>query len=111
VNYNRTMATPLTQLAGKTSCIMVLCAATLADFSQLVRIIVPKPLLLQTAQLLQSRLCGLIGRSVTHLPWSRRTSTNERTLELYRELHRQIQGSGGVLLSLAEDMLSFRLSG
>ncbi|KAK4442765.1 hypothetical protein QBC34DRAFT_479587, partial [Podospora aff. communis PSN243] len=43
---------------GKTSCIMPMAAASLADGKNLVRVIVPKALLLQTAHLLQSRLGG-----------------------------------------------------
>ena len=39
-------------------------AAVLADTKNLLRVVVPKALLLQTAQLLQARLGGLLGREV-----------------------------------------------
>lgn len=47
---------------GKTSCIMPMAAATLANGNNLVRVVVPKALLLQTAQTLIIRLGGLVGR-------------------------------------------------
>lgn len=47
---------------GKTSCIMPMAAAILANGKNLHRVIIPKPLLLQTANTLQGRLGGLVGR-------------------------------------------------
>ena len=90
---------------------MILCAANLANFDQLARIVVPKALLLQTAQLLQSRLGGLLGRSLTHIPWSRKTLTDAATVEAYRHFHFETKDNAGVLISLPEHLLSFMLSG
>ncbi|KAI0551339.1 hypothetical protein F4679DRAFT_149042 [Xylaria curta] len=60
---------------GKTSCIMPMVAAVLADGKNLVRLVVPKALLMQTAQVMQSRLGGLVRREVRHVPFSRKIPT------------------------------------
>ncbi|MCJ1463509.1 hypothetical protein MMC07_002117 [Pseudocyphellaria aurata] len=96
---------------GKTSCIMPMVAAVLADQKKLLRVIVPKPLLLQTAQLLHARLGGLLGREVRHVPFSRKTSTDLETIQTFHILHREILKSSGVILALPEHILSFMLSG
>ncbi|KAH8687808.1 hypothetical protein BGZ60DRAFT_363637 [Tricladium varicosporioides] len=95
--------------AGKTSVILPMSAVTIANKRNICRIIVPKPLLFQTAQLLQERVGGLIGREILHLPWSRKTSTH--LVKQYGELHQSIQKSSGIIIALPEHMLSFRLSG
>lgn len=86
-------------------------AAVLADKKKLLRVVVPKPLLLQTAQLLHARLGGLLGREVRHVPFSRKTSTNSETIEAFYKIHREVLKSSGVMLALPEHMLSFMLSG
>ncbi|RFU32830.1 hypothetical protein B7463_g3489, partial [Scytalidium lignicola] len=96
---------------GKSSCIMPMATAVLADKKQLSRLIVPKPLLLQTAQTLQSRLGGLIGREIRHIPFSRRTPSTKETLALYSQLHHEILNSAGIILTIPEHILSYKLSG
>ena len=96
---------------GKSSIIIPMVVAQLADTRSLVRVVVPRPLLLQTAQLLQARLGGLIGRRIKHIPFSRRSSTAIDSLEAYRKLHHEMLREGGVILTLPEHMLSFQLSG
>ena len=96
---------------GKSSIIIPMVVAELADTNKLVRVVVPRPLLLQTAQLLQARIGGLIGRKVKHLPFSRRSSTVIHDIDMYRNLHLQMLQEGGVVLTLPEHMLSFQLSG
>ena len=86
-------------------------AAILADKKQLLRVIVPKALLLQTAQILQARLGGLLGREIRHVPFSRKTPTDYDTIKLYGKLHVDVLKSSGVMLCLPEHLLSFRLSG
>jgi Protein of unknown function (DUF3638)/Protein of unknown function (DUF3645) len=88
-----------------------MAAAILADGKKLVRLIVPKALLLQTAQTLQSRLGGLVGREVTHIPFSRRTLTTPNMLRLYSEHHYQLFHCCGVILTTPEHVLSYKLSG
>ena len=96
---------------GKSSIVIPMVVAQLADTNNLVRVVVPRPLLLQTAQLLQARLGGLIGRKIKHIPFSRRSSTAINDLEAYRNLHLQMLREGGTALTLPEHMLSFQLSG
>ncbi|KAI9683344.1 MAG: hypothetical protein M1829_005414 [Trizodia sp. TS-e1964] len=96
---------------GKTSCIMPMAAVALANKKQLIRLIVPKALLLQTAQTMQLRLGGLLGREIRHISFSRRTPTTPDMLELYSALHREIASSSGVILTSPEHILSYKLSG
>ncbi|OTA99967.1 hypothetical protein M426DRAFT_324705 [Hypoxylon sp. CI-4A] len=96
---------------GKTSTIIPMAAAILADSKNLVRVSVPKSLLQQTAQLLHRRLGNLIGREICHVPFSRRTSTHESSIKLYHALHRDVQRKRGVMLCLPEHQMSFMLSG
>ncbi|KAK7928695.1 hypothetical protein PG985_005693 [Apiospora marii] len=96
---------------GKTSCVIPMVATMLADTKNLVRVIVPKALLHQTAQLLSTSVGGLLGRQVRHIPFSRRTSTKEDVIKLYRSLHREIQRQSGIMLCVPEHNLSFMLSG
>jgi hypothetical protein len=90
---------------------MPMVATVLADSKMLTRLIVPKALLLQTAQLLQSRLGGLLGREVRHIPFARRTPTTTDTIKSYYSMHYDILKSSGVILALPEHILSFMLSG
>ncbi|KAI7763782.1 hypothetical protein LZL87_014121 [Fusarium oxysporum] len=96
---------------GKTSCIMPMAAILLADKTHLCRLVVPRALLLQTAQVMQSRLGGLVGRDVCHIPFARRSPTDGQALELYHSLHKRTLASGGIMLCLPEHLLSFKLSG
>ena len=96
---------------GKSSIVIPMVVAQLADTKNLVRVAVPKPLLLQTAQLLQARLGGLIGRKIRHIPFSRRSSTDTTALNDYHRLHLEMLRNGGTILTLPEHMLSFQLSG
>lgn len=96
---------------GKSSVIIPMIVAQMANGKNLVRVVVPRPLLLQTAQLLQSRLGGLIGRRLKHIPFSRRSSTDVNNLKVYQNIHSEMLRSRGVMLTLPEHMLSFQLSG
>ncbi|KXX81310.1 hypothetical protein MMYC01_201930 [Madurella mycetomatis] len=96
---------------GKTSFIIPMAVASMADKNSLVRVIVPKALLLQTAQLLQSRLGGMLNRHVSHIPFSRRTPTHENSIRLYYEIHKRTLKKAGVMLCMPEHNLSFMLSG
>jgi hypothetical protein len=88
-----------------------MAAAVLADSKSLMRVIVPKPLLHQTAQLMHSRLGGLLGRTIIHVPFSRKTRTDNELLNKYDAVHRDLMTSSGVVLALPEHILSFKLSG
>ena len=96
---------------GKSSVIIPMVVAELANVKNLVRVVVPRSLRLQMALLLQSRLGGLIGRKVKILSYSRKTSTDVDMTKAYCDLHQQMLESQGVILTLPEYMLSFQLSG
>ncbi|EQL03900.1 hypothetical protein OCS_00393 [Ophiocordyceps sinensis CO18] len=96
---------------GKTSCIVPMVVAVLADSKQLCRLIVPKALLLQTAQTLQSKIGGLLGREMKHIPFSRRTRSSSDMQQLYLDLHRDVLDRSGVILAIPEHILSYKLSG
>ncbi|CCU82053.1 hypothetical protein BGHDH14_bgh02786 [Blumeria hordei DH14] len=96
---------------GKTSCIMPMAAATLADGNNLMRVIVTHALLIQTTQLLQTRLGGLVGREIRHVPFSRKLSSISGISKKFREQLQYIQTSAGILIAQPDHILSFKLSG
>lgn len=88
-----------------------MAAAVLANGRDLLRVVVPKALIMQTAQTIQSRLGDLVGREVVHIPYSRRTTTETEVLDLYSNLHRETWRCHGIVLTCAEHILSYKLSG
>lgn len=96
---------------GKTSCIIPMVALSMANKRNLVRIIAPKALLQQTAQILRLRLGCMLDRHVRHLPFSRRTTTTSENIKLYYNIHKRMLKTAGVMLCLPEHNLSFLLSG
>ena len=96
---------------GKSSVIIPMVAAALAGNQNLVRVVVPRSLLLQAAQLLTSRLGGLINRRVKHIPFSRKTRTDIASIKAYHQLHLDTFAGQGIILTLPEHLLSFQLSG
>ena len=87
-----------------------MAALVLADGKNITRVSVPKALVQQTGLLLHSRLGGLPGRELRHVPFSRRTPSDEQTISLFRYLHQDMQRKAGLLLCLPEHQLSFMLS-
>ncbi|KAI1761144.1 hypothetical protein GGR53DRAFT_506736 [Hypoxylon sp. FL1150] len=96
---------------GKTSCIVPMVVSALADGRSLARLIVPKALLMQTAQTTQLRLGGLIGREVLHLPFSRKTKSTANMLALYEHMHQNTCSRRGLILTSHEHVLSYKLGG
>lgn len=88
-----------------------MAAAMLANGTGVSRLIVPRTLVMQTANMIHARLGGLVGRGICHIPFSRQTSTANHMLQLYKELHHDVQKSRGLILTSHEHVLSFRLSG
>ncbi|KAK6495019.1 hypothetical protein TWF481_003047 [Arthrobotrys musiformis] len=95
---------------GKTSCIMPMAASVLADSKRLLRVVVPRALLLQTVQMIHARLGGLVGREVRHVPFSRQTSTAGEAIKTFHDIHLKILKSSGLMICLPEHTLSFMLS-
>ncbi|KAL1989090.1 hypothetical protein VTN96DRAFT_5853 [Rasamsonia emersonii] len=92
---------------GKTSVIMPMVACVLANGKNLARLIVPKALLTQTAQIIQSRLGGLVGREIRHIPFSRKRSSSCDTTHAYESLHEEFLHQSGIILTLPDHVLSF----
>jgi hypothetical protein len=86
-------------------------AALLADRTDLARVVVPRALLLQSAQVMQAKLGGLVNRELMHIPFSRKTPPIESLMGLYRKMHARLKDCRGVLIALPEHVLSFKLSG
>ncbi|KAJ6561124.1 hypothetical protein DFH09DRAFT_503515 [Mycena vulgaris] len=96
---------------GKSSVIVPIIAAALADGKQLVRVIVLKPLSAQMFQLLKQRVCGLANRRLFYLPFSRDIQLDSTKIQKIVALLKECARIGGILLCQPEHILSFRLMG
>ncbi|TVY36417.1 hypothetical protein LSUB1_G007938, partial [Lachnellula subtilissima] len=96
---------------GKSSVIVPIVAASLADGSRLVRAIVAKPQSKQMLQMLVSKLGGLLDRRVYHMPFSRSLQLGEAEANAIGDIYKECMTSGGVLLVQPEHILSFKLMG
>ncbi|RDW69126.1 uncharacterized protein DSM5745_08886 [Aspergillus mulundensis] len=96
---------------GKTTVITPMIAASLSNGSQLARIIVLKPLLRQSANILAQRLGGLLNRPVYYVPFSRNTKLDESLVESLNAIYSECIEKRGVLIVLPEQLLSLRLVG
>ena len=94
---------------GKTFVITPMLAVAISNGDTLVRVVVLKPLLKQSQQILRRSLGGFIGRKIYHLPFSRRIRLNERTIEALEQIKEECLQNKGVLVALPEEILSFRL--
>ncbi|KAI1363994.1 hypothetical protein F5Y08DRAFT_353840 [Xylaria arbuscula] len=96
---------------GKSSVIVPVVAAALADGSQLVRMIVAKPQSKQMLQMLIAKLGGLVDRQIYHLPVSRACKIDNETILTIGSLIKECVETGGILLTQPENILSFMLMG
>ena len=100
---------------GKSSVIIPIAAAALADGKQLVRVVVPKALTVQMFELLVSRLGGLANRAIYHLPFSRNPiySRGGKVVSLQvddlQKLMSQCMTERGIVLVQPEHVLSLKL--
>jgi hypothetical protein len=94
---------------GKSSVIVPFVAATLADGSNLARIVTLKPLSNQMFQLLFGRLSGLADRRIFYVPFSRNLRMNASVIQHISTLYRQCVDEGGVLVVQPEHLLSQKL--
>ena len=93
---------------GKSSMIIPIAAAALADGKQLVRVIVPKALAAQMFELLVSRLGGLTDRPIYHFPFSREFAGKLRVDNVHSFLSRCIV-ERGIILVQPEHVVSLKL--
>ncbi|KAH7333017.1 hypothetical protein B0J17DRAFT_721862 [Rhizoctonia solani] len=96
---------------GKSSVIVPIIAAALADSSRLVRVVVLKPLWRQMFDLLVGRLSGLSNRRIYYLPFGRHIDMNTSSAKSLRYLYEECMKEGGILLAQPEHILSFKLMG
>ncbi|KAF8434543.1 hypothetical protein L210DRAFT_3649044 [Boletus edulis BED1] len=102
---------------GKSSVIIPIAAAALADGNQLVRVIVPKALTTQMFNLLVARLGGLTNRPIYYLPFSRvpeYDSEGRVTSLQIDDLHKlmsRCMAERGILLAQPEHVVSLKLMG
>lgn len=96
---------------GKTSVVAPLVAARAADGTNLVRVVVLRPLARQTFHLLRKTLSGLLDRRIFYLPFSRNLRVDESMATRIQSLFALCTQEKGILLAQPEHILSFRLMG
>lgn len=94
---------------GKSSVIVPIVVAALADSTKLVRVVVLKSLAGSMFHLLTERLSGLSNRRIYYLPFSRGVTMNMSQLTLIRDLFQECARVRGVLVAQPEHILSFKL--
>ena len=94
---------------GKSSVILPLVASTLANGSDLVRVVTLKSLSNQMFELLVSRLAGLANRPVFYVPISRSLRMNTSLVGTIRGIFERCVAEGGVLVVQPEHILSLKL--
>jgi hypothetical protein len=94
---------------GKSSVIVPLVASTLADGSNLMRVVTLKPLSNQMFQILVTRLSGLLNRPIFYIPFSRSLRMNESLVDTISSLYERCVAEGGVLVTQPEHILSQKL--
>ena len=95
---------------GKSSVIVPLVAARLADGHNLTRIVTLKPLCNQMFDLLLGRLSGLTDRRIFYVPISRDLRLSAGGLKIIRALYGRCVKEGGVLVVQPEHLLSQKLT-
>ena len=96
---------------GKSSVIVQVVAASLADGERIVRIIVAKPQSKQMRYMLVTKLGGLLNRRVFFLPFSRSKVMDQSKVDQIQAQLETCRRVGGVLLVQPEELLSFKLMG
>lgn len=94
---------------GKSSVIVPMIAAALANGSRLIRVIVLKPLLRQTELVLTQRLGSLLDQRVCHIPFSRKTPITPLTINCIQRIHESFKEKEGIMITLPEETLSMQL--
>ncbi|KAL8372258.1 hypothetical protein RB595_001852 [Gaeumannomyces hyphopodioides] len=94
---------------GKSSVIIPMVAAAIADGSRLARVVVARPQRKQMMHTLSRALGGLLGRPIHQMPLARGGASTD-FLERLRDEYLGCISSGGVVLAQSENILSLRLS-
>ncbi|KAF7592481.1 hypothetical protein BBP40_000216 [Aspergillus hancockii] len=109
ISSGRNAVMQLNMGEGKSSVIVPMVAAHLADGSRLVRVIVAKPQSRQMLQMLVSKLGGLLGRPVYLMPVSRSLRLTVAEADAIFHICQKCMEGGGVLLVQPEHILSLKL--
>lgn len=96
---------------GKSSIIVPIIAAHLANGSRLVRVIVTKPQAKELHRILVTKLGGWLGKRVYYMPFSRSLRLTANDCISLDSIYRDCMKSGGVLLAQPEHILSQKLIG
>ncbi|KIJ64287.1 hypothetical protein HYDPIDRAFT_90985 [Hydnomerulius pinastri MD-312] len=94
---------------GKSSVIVPIAAAALADGEQLVRVVVPKALTAQMFQLLVDRLGGLANRRIYYLPFSRSLKLDPAQVRALQDIMLECKQEGGIIVVQPDHVLSLKL--
>ncbi|WDK18700.1 hypothetical protein CGRA01v4_09986 [Colletotrichum graminicola] len=108
---NENVVMQLNMGEGKSSVIVQMVVAAIADGSNLVRVIVAKPQSKQMFQMMVSKLGGLLDRRIYHMPFSRAVKIGPSEAEDIYAILKDCMDSKGVLLVQPEHLLSFQLMG
>lgn len=108
---NKNSVLQLNMGEGKSSVIVPMIAASLADGHSLARVIILKSLSGQMFQLLVERLSGLANRRIFYLPFSRLVKLGPSQVEIITSLYEECVKVGGILVAQPEHILSFKLMG
>ncbi|OJD32549.1 uncharacterized protein BKCO1_37000177 [Diplodia corticola] len=96
---------------GKSSVIVPMVMTALSNGVTVGRLVVLKPLLRQTLDLLSQRLGGLVDRRIFHAPFTRENRLEASQVTQLRAHFEQCRTDQCVVVTLPEHMMSFRLTG
>ncbi|SLM33743.1 Protein of unknown function DUF3638 [Lasallia pustulata] len=96
---------------GKSSVIVPIVAAALADGKKLVRVVVLKLLSTQMLHVLLGKLGGMLSRRIFHMPISWLIPLDVYKARQIQNLCEECMQTGGILLVQPEHILSFELTG
>ncbi|KAG6377791.1 hypothetical protein JVT61DRAFT_14564 [Boletus reticuloceps] len=94
---------------GKSSVIVPISVAKLADGKQLVRVVVPKALTTQMFQILVDRLSGLTDRQIYYIPFSRSLSVGLMHVAALQILMSECVHKRGIMVVQPDHVLSLKL--
>ncbi|KAF9260099.1 hypothetical protein L218DRAFT_1003041 [Marasmius fiardii PR-910] len=94
---------------GKSSVIVPLVAAAIADGKKLLRVVVLKSLATQMFSLLQQRLGGLVNRQILYFPFSRNVKIGDKEAVHIQQLYEYAVNSRAILVVQPEHLLSFKV--
>ncbi|OMP85161.1 hypothetical protein BK809_0000260 [Diplodia seriata] len=96
---------------GKSSVIVPMVMTALSDGKTLGRLVVLKPLLRQTLDLLSERMGGLVDRRIFHAPFNRDIRLDLSQVAQLWDYYEQCRNDQCIVVTLPEHMMSFRLMG